>query len=114
MRLHFRPCLIPLLIALASVGSAAPIVAAPAERLQSAHFVVRYDPDRLSATAAAAARDAAEQGYARCARLFPSEPPTPVECDLTPNFAGATGFALPDARRPRIGVRIADLEYLGL
>jgi hypothetical protein len=100
--------------ALAWLGAALTADAAAAQRLQSEHFVIQYDPDRLDASTAAAMRDAAERGYAHCLRAFGKEPPTPITCDLTPEFAGATGFAVPDRRRPRIGVRIPDLDYLGL
>src|SRR5581483_3618297 len=87
--------------------------AAPAQRLQSEHFAIHYDPDRLDSTAATAARDAAERGYAHCLQVFGKEPRTPIECDLTPDFLGATGFAVPE-RQPRIGVRFPDLAYVGL
>jgi hypothetical protein len=87
--------------------------AAPARQLQSEHFIIRYDPDRLDAATVAAARDAAERGYAHCLQVFGTEPRTPIECDLTPDFLGATGFAMPE-RRPRMGVRFPDLSYVGL
>jgi hypothetical protein len=103
--LFFIPCVFLI--------GAAPAHAAPAQRLQSEHFVIQYDPDRLEAARAMAMRDLAERGFAHCLRVFGKEPPTPITCDLTPDFAGATGFAVP-GRRPRIGVRIPDLEYLGL
>jgi hypothetical protein len=100
-----------LLAALAGAGGTAG--AAPVQRLQSEHFVIHYDPDRLDPTAAAAARDAAERGYAHCLQVFGKEPRTPIDCDLTPAFLGATGFAVPE-RQPRIGVRFPDLAYVGL
>jgi len=91
-----------------------PATAAPAARLESEHFIVRYDPDRLPAEAARQALEAAERGWEHCRSVFGKAPTGRIACDLTPRFFGATGFATPSARSPQIGVRYADLEYLGL
>jgi hypothetical protein len=108
-RVHISRLL--LLAALALAGGAAG--AAPARRLQTEHFVIQYDPDRLDAATAATAREAVERGYAHCLQVFGTEPRTPIQCDLTPDFMGATGFAVPE-RQPRMGVRFPDLSYVGL
>jgi hypothetical protein len=113
MRSYYRRTYRFALLLLAALAGAGAAHAAPDRRLQSDHFVIRYDPDRLDATAAAAARDAAERGYAHCVQVFGTEPATPIDCDLTPDFLGATGFAVPQ-RRPRMGVRFPDLAYVGL
>jgi hypothetical protein len=89
--------------------------------LDSEHFAIAYDPKRLSDDEARNARRFAEEGWARCERLFSVSPKGKLKLDLTPDFFGATGFARPgelDARDTRrqamIGVRYPDLEYLGL
>jgi hypothetical protein len=89
--------------------------------LESEHFRVVYDPARLAAAHAEEARSLAEAAWVKCARLFKHEPARGIRLDLTPNFTGATGFAIPvppnnrdPNARPQIGVRYADLEYLGL
>src|SRR5262245_8155789 len=85
-------------------------------RLESKHFAIQYDEHRLSDAQALQARDEAERAWQRCARLFPSAPALKIVLDLTPDFLGATGYARPgDAQRPPfIGVRYADMDYLGL
>jgi hypothetical protein len=60
-----------------------------------------------------AARDA-ERAYEYNRQWFPTHGPPLIQCDLTPRFFGATGYAQPDRRPPRVAVRIPDLEYLGL
>jgi hypothetical protein len=112
-RYHNSTGIAIVLLVAALLGAGSPAGAAPAQRLQSEHFVIHYDPDRLDAATAATARDAAERGYAHCLRVFGTEPRTPIECDLTPDFLGATGFAVPE-RQPRMGVRFPDLAYVGL
>src|SRR5687767_5184620 len=94
--------------------SSLPLSAAPAGRLESEHFIVTYDPDRLSAETARGALAAAERGWEHCRSVFGREPAGRITCELTPRFFGATGFAVPTARPLRIGVRYADLDYLGL
>jgi hypothetical protein len=89
--------------------------------LASEHFEIVYDPQRVSAGQAEEARKVAEQGWEKCERLFGTTPEGKLKLDLSPNFYGATGFARPGDpkardpnQRPLIGVRYADLEYLGL
>ncbi len=97
------------------VAAAAPAStpAAPTAQRESTHFRVRYDPARLDARAVAAAVRAAEEGYARNARVFPvGRLPRQVTLDLTPSFLGATGLARPE--QYAIAIRVPDLEYLGL
>ncbi|MFN3650660.1 MAG: hypothetical protein ACK47B_13880 [Armatimonadota bacterium] len=125
-------------LALATAASAGPLAAgvapapaavqqlrptAPAKqaRLESEHFEVLYDPALLSAEDAARARDLAERGWAHCKGRFGGEPEGKLQFDLTPDFRGATGFARPGdpnardaAKRPLIGVRFGELDYLGL
>lgn len=93
----------------------------PVQKLDSAHFDLHYNPDRLSRSEAERARSLAESAWDHCRQQFGEEPHGRIELDLTPNFRGATGFARPgdpDARdpnrRPLIGVRYAELDYLGL
>jgi hypothetical protein len=93
----------------------------PVQKLDSAHFDLHYNPDRLSRSDAERARDLAESAWDHCRQQFGGEPHGKIELDLTPNFRGATGFARPgdpDARdanrRPMIGVRYGELDYLGL
>jgi hypothetical protein len=94
---------------------------APVQTLDSEHFDVVYDPNRLTTAQAEEARALAEKGWEHCAKRFGTEPAGKIRLDLTPAFVGATGFAAPvnpESRRPRsqplIGVRYADLDYLGL
>lgn len=86
--------------------------------LDSAHFVVLYDPARVTPADAEQARLLAEKGWERCRVLFGEEPSGKVRLDLSPDFVGATGFAVPPRPGKRetrmIGVRYADLDYLGL
>ncbi len=93
----------------------------PLEHLETAHFRVEWDPRVLGRERAEAAGRIAEAGWARCERVFGSSaaPGARVRLDLTPDFEGATGFARPANPKkpeepPLIGVRLADLEYLGL
>jgi hypothetical protein len=93
----------------------------PVERFNSDHFEVSYDPQKLTRQQAEEAREHAERAWAHCAKLFQRTLPGRIRLDLTPDFAGATGFANPgepDSRdpekRPLVGVRYADLDYLGL
>jgi hypothetical protein len=93
------------------------LVAAPralAAGFTSDHFRFIYDERQLpSAAAETAARDA-ERAYTYNQEWFPTTGPRLIQCDLTPRFFGATGYAQPDRRPPRVAVRIPDLEYLGL
>jgi hypothetical protein len=100
--------------ALMAVLLAAPANAEPA-RLESAHFRIQYDRAQLTPEQATAARDAAERGWGQCAKQFGSSPSAPVQLDLSPDFAGATGFArrLP-GRGWEVAIRYADLDYVGL
>ncbi len=93
----------------------------PAEKLESAHFSITYNPRRMSASAAEAARAQAEAAWDHCRDRFGSEPAGKIHLELTPRFVGATGFASferPRERgekpRPLVGVRYTELEYLGL
>src|SRR6476619_7457434 len=80
----------------------------------STHFQYSYDAAQLTrAQADAAARDA-ERAYDSNQQMFPGTGPAEIMCDLSPRFMGATGYAQPDRRPPRVAVRIPDLEYLGL
>lgn len=91
------------------------------EQFETAHFRVEWDAQVLGRERAEAAGRIAEAGWVRCERIFGSSaaPGAPVRLDLTPDFEGATGFARPANPKkpdepPLIGVRLADLEYLGL
>jgi hypothetical protein len=106
--------LLGLALAAAIWSTAPPAWAARPARLESDHFTVSYDPDRLTAETARGALAAAERGYEHCREVFGHEPPGRILCDLTPRFTGATGYAVPSARPLRIAVRYADLDYLGL
>src|SRR4051794_7097777 len=106
--------LLGLAVFVALCSAALPASAARPQRLESDHFTVSYDPDRLTAETARGALTAAERGYEHCREVFGHEPSGRILCDLTPDFSGATGFAVPSARPLRIGVRYADLDYLGL
>lgn len=118
-----------LAILVGSCASGAPATAGPVQRLRptprsaastldSAHFLVLYDPARVSRVEAEVARGLAEKGWERCRALFGDEPGGKLRLDLTPDFVGATGFAIPPRAGSRdariIGVRYADLDYLGL
>jgi hypothetical protein len=106
-RLHFR-LLVTLTAALFfSSGS-------QAARLSSAHFRYTYDEQQLSRAAAETAAQDAERAYDYNEERFSTTGPAVIECDFTPRFFGATGFAQPDRRPPRVAVRILDLDYLGL
>ena len=80
----------------------------------SNHFRYTYDVAQLTrAQADSAARDA-ERAYDANQEIFPGTGPAEIQCDLWPRFMGATGYAQPDRKPPRVAVRIPDLEYLGL
>jgi hypothetical protein len=101
----------------------APRNASPASTatLETQHFEVAYDPARVTREEAEEAARHAEAAWERCAALFGTALKGRLRLDLTPSFAGATGFAKPGdpdardpARRPLVGLRYPDLEYLGL
>lgn len=103
------------LVVLAAIGVAPTWAqAARAQRLESEHFALSYDPERVTSETARGALTAAERGYEHCRGVFGHEPSGRILCDLTPRFTGATGYAVPSARPQRIAVRYADLDYLGL
>ena len=104
--------LIPRALALCLAG-AFPAVTQGAT-LTSAHFRFTFDESRLSRAAAEAAARDAERAYEYNQERFPDPGPPEIRCDLTPDFLGATGYAQPDRRPPRIAVRVPDLDYLGL
>jgi hypothetical protein len=80
----------------------------------SAHFQYSYDASQLSRAEAESAAGDAERAFAYNQEWFPGTGPSLIRCDLTPRFVGATGYAQPDQRPPRVAVRIPDLAYLGL
>jgi len=89
--------------------------------LASEHFDLQYDPARLSEEQATDARRLAESAWTWNRQLFGSAPDHRLKIDLTPDFQGATGFFKPGDptakqpdRRPFIGVRFGELDYLGL
>lgn len=90
--------------------------------LRSEHFVIQYDPARLTAEQVEEAQTVAEAGWRHCVGRFGIEGPAQIVLDLSPDFLGATGFAVPAETNPRggrrqearIGVRYGDLDYLGL
>jgi hypothetical protein len=93
----------------------------PRATLTTEHFDISYNSERLNAAQATAAGKIAEAGWKRCEELFLGKPEFlkgRIRLNLTPNFLGATGFATPPdseaGSAPLIGVRYADLEYLGL
>lgn len=88
----------------------------PTSTRESAHFKLRYNPQRLSAGAAAEAERLAETGWQTCVKRFGYEPEQKITLDLTPLFQGATGFAYPpkQGQEPFIGVRYGELDYLGI
>jgi hypothetical protein len=88
--------------------------AARAAEFSSTHFQYTYDVRQLSQAAAEQASQAAERAFADNEGWFPGAGPSVIRCDLTPRFFGATGYAQPDQRPPRVAVRIPDLDYLGL
>lgn len=94
--------------------------AGPRATAKTEHFEISYNPQRLSAEQAAEAGRLAEGGWKRCETLFLGKPAsiTRIRLNLTPNFQGATGFAAQpsneeEEKTPLIGVRYAELEYLG-
>lgn len=91
------------------------------DTLTSEHFDLQYDPGRLSEEQAKTARSLSESAWTRNRDLFGAAPDHRLKIDLTPDFQGATGFFKPGDpaakdpnRRPFIGVRFAELDYLGL
>lgn len=99
------------------LGPAAPGV----ERLTSEHFDLQYDPERLTKEQVGEAQRLAEAAFVHNHALFGSAPDYRLRIDLTPDFQGATGFFKPGDptakdvnRRPFIGVRFGELDYLGL
>src|ERR1043166_140662 len=72
--------------------------AARPAQLTSEHFLISYDPAHLTEADARRAMGEAERGYEHCLSVFGKEPSGRIECDLTPRFLGATGFASPEAR----------------
>jgi hypothetical protein len=109
------------LLALVVLLRPAPAGAQGRAEIESAHFSIHYDPGLLTAERAEEARDLAERAWEKCARVFGSAPAHKIRLELTVEFAGATGFARPgDLRSPQparasiIGVRYADLDYLGI
>jgi len=113
-------------------GVAAPRAGAtPAQRLgptprniatlASDHFDLQYDPARLTEEQAQEAKRVSESAWTRNRELFGTAPDHRLKIDLTPDFQGATGFFKPGDpaakepnRRPFIGVRYGELDYLGL
>jgi hypothetical protein len=87
---------------------------ARAAEFSSAHFQYTYDTHQLSRAEAERASQDAERAFADNEGWFPGTGPVVIRCDLTPRFFGATGYAQPDQRPPRVAVRIPDLDYLGL
>jgi hypothetical protein len=88
--------------------------AARATEFSSTHYRYTYDERQLPRADAERAAQEAERAFAYNQGWFPGSGPELIRCDLTPRFYGATGYAQPDLRPPRIAVRIPDLDYLGL
>jgi hypothetical protein len=91
------------------------------ERLKSERFDLVYDPARLSEQQAKEAGRLADEAWARCKERFGTAPDARITIDLNPDFTGATGFFRPGGRTaagrtvpPLIGVRLSELDYLGL
>lgn len=113
------------LLPLAAAGGRAATIA-PVQRLEqdkgpittreSAHFKLRYNPDRLSEAAAKEAERLAEAGWQTCVKRFGYELEKKITLDLTPRFLGATGFTFPQRpnQDPFVGVRYGELDYLGI
>ncbi len=80
----------------------------------SAHFRFSYEEAQLPRAEAERAAQDAERAFSYNEEWFSGTGPSLIRCDLTPRFFGATGYAQPDLRPPRIAVRIPDLDYLGL
>jgi hypothetical protein len=102
------PWLLTLALFLSSIG------AARTAEFSSTHFRFTYDERQLSQEAAERAAHDAEAAFAFNEEWFPGTGPSVIRCDLTPRFFGATGYAQPDQRPPRVAVRIPDLDYLGM
>jgi hypothetical protein len=107
--------------ALAPAQRLTPEPQGPVETLESDHFSLRLRPGVLTTEMVEQARETAEKAWSHCAERFQGSPRGKITLDLTPRFAGATGFARPgdpDSRdpekRPLIGIRFAELSYLGL
>jgi hypothetical protein len=83
-------------------------------------FDVVYDPARLTGEQVDEAVRLAEAGWAQCLQRFGEAPEGRVRLLLTPDFTGATGFARGAGTRrgqqgqALVGVRFAELDYLGL
>ena len=104
-----------LVAALWIAGDRLPAFAQARADFRTAHFAVRYDPDKLTKSEAEAAGRLAEQAYRHCAQVFGTEPKGPILLLLTPDFVGATGYTRVRRRDGlEIGIRWADLDYLGL
>ncbi|MBM3458880.1 MAG: hypothetical protein FJX77_10165, partial [Armatimonadetes bacterium] len=78
----------------------------PSQRqtLQTRHFTISFDPTRLSREQAEEAGQLAEKGWDHCAVRFGTTAPESIRLDLSPNFTGATGFAVlgdPRGRTPQ-------------
>jgi len=126
-------------MALAVIGLGLPVAArnaaaqsrvAPVQRLEagkstaklaSEHFDFVYAPDRVNEAQAREAARVSEAAWVRCRELFGGAPDYRLRIDLTPEFTGATGFFRPGdpkakdpSRHPFIGVRLSELDYLGL
>ena len=86
--------------------------------LVSEHFLIRDDPQRISAKQAGEARDEAERAYAICKKTLEplkvalEEPAEKIDLDL--NWDTLVWWGIHPTTKPlRIKVRWADLEYLG-
>lgn len=109
-----------LLLALFLVPGAPARAEEPVE-LTSEHLRVRYEPSAVTREQAEQARAAGERAWERCTTVFPAAPAHRVVLNLTPDFEGATAYARPgdlkstDPKRASlIGLRLLDLEYLGV
>jgi len=102
------------MLALGVVWLAAPARGQGSQPVRTPHFVVRFDGERVTAAAAQEAGALAEAAYSRCRQLFGVEPPGRILLILTPQFAGATGYTTQRRGQFVIGIRWADLKYLGL
>lgn len=117
-------------VPVAALRAASPPRASLAQRLGPAngsaklptdHFDLVYASDRVSEAEAKEAARISEAAWSRCRELFGAAPDHRLRIDLTPDFTGATGFFRPGdpkakepARQPIIGVRLSELDYLGL
>jgi hypothetical protein len=124
------PTLLIVGLPVAAQQAAGPAGALPAQRLgptrsgarlSTEHFDLVYASDRLSEREAKEAARISESAWARCREQFGAAPDHRLRIDLTPDFTGATGFFRPGdpkakepSRHPFIGVRLTELDYLGL